>query len=145
MLITNYDVTTQYNLDAIIDANIDLLSTPIYGLTNDINMYKSQAFEEFAFSDFTFYSAILYSDTIEVEFDIKYKYQPGLVAFDYYGDIKLAHLVLHSNKIDEPLKFTEEYIQTDALIIPSIDSVKLALAMFTKEHNLNTDFIDVLK
>lgn len=54
----------------------------------------------------------------EVAFDIKYKYRPDYLSFDYYGTTILWEMILYVNNV-----FSIEDFDLDTVVIPSLDAV----------------------
>jgi len=58
----------------------------------------------------------------EVKFNVKYKYRPDYMSYDYYGTVVLWQLLLYVNSV-----FSVEDFDLDTVIIPSLDAVTFIL------------------
>lgn len=58
----------------------------------------------------------------EIDFDIKYKYRPDYLSYDYYGTVILSHLLMYVNGI-----FSIEDFDLTTVVIPSLQAITFIL------------------
>lgn len=58
----------------------------------------------------------------EVEFELKYKYRPDYVSYDYYNTTILWEMLMYVNSV-----FSVEDFYLDKLVIPSMDAITFTL------------------
>lgn len=60
----------------------------------------------------------LMRNSIEIEFDITYKYKPDYFCFDEYGTVQLAYLLMYVNNV-----FCFEDFDLVTIVVPTLDSI----------------------
>jgi len=110
MIHTAYDETAIYDFKVAIENSTDM-NINYFGLPKEKYLYNNIVYEPFQLSELAFFGADYFEDELNfttIDFTELYKYKPQYIAHDYYGNPKLAYLILYANKIDSVVDFTPE-------------------------------------
>jgi len=61
---------------------------------------------------------VLLNNSIEIDFNSRYKYKPSYLSFDYYKTVALEYLLMYVNNV-----YSTEDFDLITVIIPSIDTI----------------------
>ncbi|MHA1816194.1 MAG: hypothetical protein ACTSX1_09330 [Candidatus Heimdallarchaeaceae archaeon] len=95
-----------------------------YKTNNDLFTFPAPTLE--TIDEYLFF---LLKNAVQKEFEQKYKYRPDYLAFDEYGTVGLAHLIMYVNTVP-----SLELFDLQVVTIPSFNSIiEMLKAKFPKQ------------
>jgi len=123
MIVNNYQIGQQYDLEIIKQTNYESLQQNPFGQREELYTYFGKNIEPFDYEYLNFFYNQL-EDSIEtMAFEERYRYKPAYISIEKYNTARLAHLILFINNVFHPADFYEEnldyvikYPEPEALI-----------------------------
>lgn len=119
MIHTQYDETALYDIKVMVNSEVDK-DINYFGLPKEKFIYEGRVYEPFQLQELSFFGQEFLDDDNSYEtipFTEISKYKPQHIAQEYYGNPRLAYLILYANKISAVTDFTPEKLNGEIKII----------------------------